>query len=323
MIRFSRAALAALCSGFVAVPAMAITIGGGGGQSRDCLLAFSGTFNDPAAKPNKYRCTDGDVACDNDGIVNGKCEFRVAACANSTYNAAKCSLAGVQNVTVDHALDNGDPDFDTEFQAFQTRIDSELSLPTATLDDCTNPTTLSVTVKGPLDGNVCRRNKKQVRITTLSQVLSGKLYVDKDRLKLTCDPAPAGCDPLVFYSGTYDRIQKQVFNTSCAVSGCHDSESQSGDLLLEAGASYTNTVNVNPDNGTALGAGLKRITTSSPTTGDPNTSFLFRKITNDLAPGMGSRMPLVGPALDANLIEIIRLWIEAGAPQTGWVPGTF
>ena len=301
----------------------ALTIGGGGGQSRDCLLAFDGPFNDPAANPRKYRCTDGDVACDNDGIVNGRCEFRVAACANSTYNTARCALAGVQNITIDHALDNGDPDFDTEFQAFQTRIDSELNLPTNTLNDCTNPTTLSVTVKGPLAGNVCKLNKKQVKITTLSQVIAGKLYTDKDKLKLTCDPAPAGCDPLVFYTGTFDRIQKQVFTSTCAVSGCHDSQSQTGNLLLETGASYTNLVNVTPDNGSAAAAGFKRITQTSPTLGDSNTSFLFKKISNDLGAGMGSRMPLIGPALDPNLINIIKLWIDAGAPPTGWVPGTF
>jgi hypothetical protein len=33
-------------------------------------------------------------------------------------------------------------------------------------------------------------------------------------------------------------------------------------------------------------------------------------------------MPLGRPPLAANLIEIIRLWILAGAPETGWVPGT-
>jgi hypothetical protein len=33
-------------------------------------------------------------------------------------------------------------------------------------------------------------------------------------------------------------------------------------------------------------------------------------------------MPLIGPPLDAHLIDVIRLWIDAGAPDTGWVPGT-
>lgn len=319
MLRF---ALATLVAFSFAAPALAITIGGGGSQSSDCLLAFSGNFNDPVSRPSKYRCTDGDPACDSDGIVNGKCTFQVSACANSTFNP-KCTLSGIQAVTVDHALDNGDPKFDTEAQALQTRIDSELDPPTNTANDCANPTTLTVTVKGPFAGNKCKLNQKQFRLTTLSQVIGGRLYTDKDRLKLRCYPSPTGCDPQVFYTGTYDRIQKQIFNSTCAVSGCHDSQSQTGDLLLEAGASYTNLVGVTPDNGAAATAGYKRVDQTSPTTGDLNTSFLYKKLTNDLGPGMGSRMPFVGPMLDANLLTVIRLWIEAGAPETGWVPGTF
>ena len=52
------------------------------------------------------------------------------------------------------------------------------------------------------------------------------------------DPAPSnGCDPqTLFTGGTFDRIQRQVFNQNCALSGCHDSQSQAGDLLLETGA---------------------------------------------------------------------------------------
>lgn len=318
----ARLFLAGLLAATVVPPASALTIGGGGGRSRDCLMAFDGDFNDPAARPRKYRCTDGDPACDADGLVNGKCQFQISACANSTYEPS-CTLAGVQSVVVDHALDNGDLKFDTQFQAFQNRIDSELDPPTATADDCTNPTTFTVNVIGPLKGNVCKRNKKQIRITTLSSVIAGRIYVDKDRLDLVCDPAPNGCDPATFFTGTYDRIQKQIFNQTCAVSGCHDSQSQTGNLLLESGASYTNLVNVAPDNNAAGTAGYLRIRQTSPTTGDASTSFLYKKITNDLGTGMGSRMPLVGPVLDSTLIEVIRLWIEAGAPQTGWVPGTF
>jgi uncharacterized membrane protein YphA (DoxX/SURF4 family) len=48
----------------------------------------------------------------------------------------------------------------------------------------------------------------------------------------------------------------------------------------------------------------------------------YHKLTGDLQSGMGQRMPLIGASLDPALIDIIRLWIEAGAPQTGWVPGT-
>lgn len=319
----ARLFLAGLLAATGVAPASALTIGGGGGRARDCLMAFDGGFNEPSLRPRKYHCTDGDNTCDADGVINGTCQFLISACANSTYEPS-CTLAGVNSIVVDHALDNGDLKFDTEFQAFQTRIDSEIEPPTATADNCTNPTTFNVTVKGPFKNNVCKRNKKQIRITTLSSVIGGRLYIDKDRLDLTCDPAPNGCDPATFYTGTYDRIQRQIFNQTCAVSGCHDSQSQSGSLLLESGAALTNLVNVPPsaENPGAGAAGYLRVTKTGPTTGDASTSFLYKKITNDLGAGMGSRMPLVGPVLDPALIEVIRLWIEAGAPSMGWVPGT-
>ena len=33
-------------------------------------------------------------------------------------------------------------------------------------------------------------------------------------------------------------------------------------------------------------------------------------------------MPNSKPKLNASLINVIQLWIDAGAPPTGWVPGT-
>ena len=33
-------------------------------------------------------------------------------------------------------------------------------------------------------------------------------------------------------------------------------------------------------------------------------------------------MPFGRPKLDQTLIEVVQLWIAAGAPATGWVPGT-
>ena len=125
---------------------------------------------------------------------------------------------------------------------------------------------------------------------------------------------------MAIYSGTFDRIQRQIFNQSCAVSGCHDSQSQTGGLLLETGASYTNLVDVTPQNTGAQAAGWTRV---DATNASADTSFIYHKLTGDLDGTQGARMPLFSGALDAYLIEIIRLWIEDGAPETGWVPGTF
>ena len=117
-------------------------------------------------------------------------------------------------------------------------------------------------IKGPLGNNHCSRKKKKLKLRSLSTPSAG-LAKDVDTLKLTCEPATInGCDPQHLFAGTFDRIQRQIFNQSCAVSGCHDSESQTGGLLLETGASYGNLVNQTPTNAAAIAAGWLRVTVS-------------------------------------------------------------
>ena len=77
-----------------------------------------------------------------------------------------------------------------------------------------------------------------------------------------------------------------------------------------------------PNNSGAAAAGWDRVFISDPVTGNPEMSFIYHKLTGDLPTGFGSRMPLDRSKLSGALIEIIRLWIENGAPATGWVPGT-
>lgn len=305
------------------------TVVGGGGSSRvDCLTAFDADVNTPATKPRSIRCADGDPTCDLDGVANGVCNFKVSVCANSTFNPSACALNGVRSITVEHAADNGDPKFDPEFQALQTRIDSDVApYPNNDSDTCTTATNFFVAIKGPLKDDKCKKNKKQIRIVTESTVAAGQgtILVDKDKIDLVCDPPVGGCDPGVLFAGTYDRVQRQIFNQSCAVSGCHDSNSytNSGDLLLEASAFPANLINRFPTNVAAGTAGWKRITQIDPMTGDPATSLIVHKLNGDFpGPGFGERMPRGRPKLDATLINVITLWIQAGAPDTGWVPGT-
>jgi len=319
---------------FFAAPCLgwAVTIGGGGSSSTDCLLALEAPANTPENKPRNIRCTDGDAACDGDGIVNGVCAFPVSACANSTYNPASCDLVGVDTITVDHALDNGDEKFDPDFQALQANIDNDIAPPNDDPDACTgSPTTIRVVIEGPfLAGGVhkCKRRTKLLKIVSTG-IIGGKVIKDTDKIKMTCDPAPNGCDPLVLWNGTFARIQGQIFDQSCAVSGCHDSQSVEGSLLLETGASYGNLVNATPDNAAAAAAGWKRVNQIDAMTGDPATSYIFHKLTGDLDQGFGDRMPFERKKLDQTLIDVIETWIAAGAPpgcppeQTCWVPGTF
>jgi hypothetical protein len=313
----------ALAMLLAAGPSRATIVGGGGSSKTDCLVVFDAAVNFPPDKPKRFRCADGD-ACDADGVVNGVCTFQVRVCGNSTYNQPACTLAGVATVTVDHAKDNGDRKFDPDFQALQNRIDNQivdpLDPPNFDPDTCTTPSTFLVPVLGPFAGNVCKRGKKYPKLTAFSAPVGGAPRKDRDKLKMECEPALVGCDPMAIYAGTFDRIQRQIFDKSCAVSACHDSQTMQGGLLLEVGASYANLVDVTPTMPGAVGAGWKRVDAANAS---PDTSFIFHKLTGDLDGTQGARMPFGAPTLDDYLIDIIGLWIEAGAPDTGWVPGTF
>lgn len=309
----------------VAGSVSALVIGGGGSASTDCLVALSVDANFPSTNPKQVRCVDGDPACDDDGVVNGVCDLRIALCANSTFNPS-CALAGVNGVTVEHAIDNGDPRFDPDFQNLQNRVESDFTFPVLGANVCTSVGLIHVPIKGPLGpNNSCGRQKKKLQLRALSTSGPNGVKEDKDTLKLYCEPAPVnGCNPQSLFSGTFDRIQHQVFDQNCAVSGCHDSQSQSGNLLLETGAAYGNLVNQAPHNSAAFNAGWLRAAVVPNVSGDLETSFIVHKLEGDLPDATyGERMPLHRGKLNGTLRDLISLWIQAGAPQTGWVPGTF
>jgi hypothetical protein len=296
----------------------AVIVGGGGGTATECLTVFDAPANYRPEKPRHVLCTDGDASCDGDGVVNGVCEFQVAVCANSPFDP-RCLYFGVHGVAVDHAADDGDPKFDPDFQAVQDRINAQIPADT-TAEVCTAPTTIRVPVVGPL-GSLCKRGTKKLRIrTTSTPPPASAPKIDKDKIKLMCEPAilSGGCDPQTLFTGTFDRIQRQILNTSCAVGGCHDSQTLAGGMTLEAGTAHGSLVDVTPINAAAAGAGWKRVAA-----GDPATSFVFHKLTGDLPDtSYGERMPRGKPKLNGLLIDVIELWIAAGAPATGWVPGT-
>ena len=100
------------------------------------------------------------------------------------------------------------------------------------------------------------------------------------------------------------------------MSGCHDSQTQAGGLLLESGASYANLVNVAPTTPAAAALGWQRIDAAN---GDPATSFMFHKLTGDLPdPSFGERMPLGPPASSTQiLIDVIGSGSRPGRPRPG------
>ncbi len=322
---YRRALLCLLAAPLLAsAPARAGIVAGGGSRATDCLAVF----DVPEALPQRrWTCTDGS-ACDSDGEINGRCVFPVSLCANSSFDP-RCTLRGVAAIRVEHAADNGDPLFDTSFQALQSRADSQLDPPTTATDTCTTPSGITVPVRGPFASGRCAAERKTLRVHTRSEFVLGVSRTDSDTLRLECQPAPESCAVTSIFDSTFERIQTQVFAASCAAGGCHDSEDMSGGLLLESGASFASLVGVEPQNGTARARGWKRITQTVPPdvagengVGDPATSFLFAKLDGALEPGMGSPMPLGKPRLRPIPVEIVRLWIEAGAPRNGWVPGT-
>ena len=131
------------------------------------------------------------------------------------------------------------------------------------------------------------------------------------RLGLVLVVGIAGCagdGPPPATGNAYDAIQSEIFNVSCLGSGCHNITSRAGNLILEAGLSYDNLVDVVPDNVTAQERGLLR---AAPF--NPDGSFLLVKLMGP-APGEGEQMPLGMSPLSSADITQIRDWILAGAP---------
>ena len=195
----------------------------------DCLTVIDAAVNYPPDNLKRFRCADGDP-CDADGVVNGVCQFDVTICSNSSYNPTRCTLVGVDPITVDHAIDNGDRKFDPTSGAAephqQRHRRPDRSAEHDDPDRCTTPPNIRVPITGPTSSGSCKLGKKQVKITTLF-IQGPKPVKDTDKLLLICDP-PDPCNPGVLFNGTFDRIQRQIFNRSCALSGCHDSQTQAG-----------------------------------------------------------------------------------------------
>jgi hypothetical protein len=106
---------------------------------------------------------------------------------------------------------------------------------------------------------------------------------------------------------TFSGIQAQVFDRSCALPSCHSSAGQRGGLILEAGKSYTNLVNVRSVNDAARARGFLRVIPFKP-----DSSFLCIKIMGPGA-GEGSLMPDGLGRLSQESIDVIREWVALGA----------
>jgi predicted small lipoprotein YifL len=114
------------------------------------------------------------------------------------------------------------------------------------------------------------------------------------------NPAP----PMTGLAPTLDSIQANVFSVNCAISGCHGGAGAQQGLRLDPGFSAGNLINV----ASPRDANLIRVVP-----GDPDASFLIQKL--DGTQTLGVRMPDGGPYLTTATINVIRQWIQDGAPQ--------
>jgi hypothetical protein len=136
------------------------------------------------------------------------------------------------------------------------------------------------------------------------------------------DPAGPGgpgtqqCEGSQEFASTFAGIQKTIFERhGCTEQVCHGSGAAGG-LDLSPDVAYANIFDV-----TAIESPLKRI---EP--GDEERSWLWRKVAAKTRPGrvqiVGAPMPNNTSTLTEDEIELLRLWIYAGAPESGTVPGT-
>jgi hypothetical protein len=97
----------------------------------------------------------------------------------------------------------------------------------------------------------------------------------------------------------FSNLQKNVFNNSCAVSGCHVLPNPQAFLLLSTGNAYSNLVNVNS---------TQRQSMLRVKPGDSNNSWLMKKLRAE-----GTTVMPPNGQLSAALIDSIARWIDLGA----------
>jgi len=102
---------------------------------------------------------------------------------------------------------------------------------------------------------------------------------------------------------TLASIQVNIFSVSCAISGCHGGGTVQFGLSLDAGLSAGNLINVaSPQDATLI-----RVIP-----GNPGGSFLIQKLEGTQT--VGILMPAFSPPLPQATIDVIRQWIQNGAP---------
>src|SRR5690554_2098425 len=129
-------------------------------------------------------------------------------------------------------------------------------------------------------------------------------------------PGSPACEGGESFASTFEAIQQVIFEKrGCTQDVCHGSGA-SGALQLTRDVAYRNLFEA-----PSLGSPLRRVVP-----GDNDRSYLWLKLAAATRPGTvdigGAPMPLGLEPLTENELEALRIWIYAGAPETGTVIGT-
>ncbi len=294
-MRTSVAAVAGLLATSLAAAGAGLPVSRLGGGAHGCLtsLELVGTALRP--KTRTVVCHDGSLACDRDGLVNGRCQFWTRVCVGG---GASCGP--VESVAVDAPGDDVD-------LVMLGRTLEHVALP-ATDDACGAVTTLTVPLGRRANGSARAARK---RIAWRARGGDGK--TDPDAITFVCAP-PVKEKRRGGIS--FPMIQRRIFEKSCTFSGCHGVADPQAGLALAGDHVYENLVDKVASTSAAEFAGKKLVVP-----GAPETSFLMDKLEAKLGPGEGDPMPRGRKPLSAQQIEVIRKWILAGAPKDRVIAG--
>jgi hypothetical protein len=129
-------------------------------------------------------------------------------------------------------------------------------------------------------------------------------------------PVPSSEVSASEFESTFEGLRTMLFEgQGCATGACHG-DAAAGGLDLTVDDLYAQLVEAG-----SVGSALPRV---EP--GDRMRSYLFLKLLAATDPESaqvaGSPMPSGGEAIPQRLLDALRLWIYAGAPETGAVEGT-
>ncbi|MEM6994980.1 MAG: hypothetical protein AAF721_30990 [Myxococcota bacterium] len=110
---------------------------------------------------------------------------------------------------------------------------------------------------------------------------------------------------------TFEAVLEIFDQSGCATAGCHGGATLGAELDLDGlDVAHAQLVDVECANAEADSAGLLRVSS-----GDADESFLMTKLSmTSIDPTLGLPMPPTGDPLSARDLNLVRRWIDAGAP---------